>query len=137
MTPAEAADIVDAIAESMQAEPHQFEISVSVIGQSVANTGGIGILAAPQGGGPGSTTIGNMVSMDGATIQIAQRRAHAAMDEQTSALVAELRGMAAELRSPAPRSPKLKAALARLTGTWVPGIITSILGALLARALGV
>jgi hypothetical protein len=66
MTNIEAAELIETMIASIKTNPAQFNISVSVIGQSVVSHGGIGMKVTAVGGGPGSTTIGNQVSMGGA-----------------------------------------------------------------------
>ena len=77
MTADEAADIIRALADSLQQHPTQFTFTVNVIGQqAIAHGGGIGLLASAVGGAPSSTTIGNVASASVGpnTIEIAHAR---------------------------------------------------------------
>ena len=102
MNPTEAADVIEAMAKALRANPQQFHINISVIGQRVTSYGGIGMQVNAVGGGPGSTTIGNQVTMGGAQIELAQRQGAAAMDQQFGALLQTLANIAGELRNPQP-----------------------------------
>ena len=70
----DAADIIDGIAKSLTEHPNQFQFKIDITGQSVVSNGGIGIGIGVQvnavGGGPGSTTIGNQVTMSNAGNQV-------------------------------------------------------------------
>jgi outer membrane protein TolC len=136
MTPIEAAEVIEAMAASLKANPAQFQIEINVSGQVAMNTGGVGFLSNPVGGGPGSITIGNQVNMGGAQIEIAQKRAGQAMDQQLNALVQTLQNIAAQLRAPTPDRTLIQRTMASLKNTWVPGVITSVAGNVLTKALG-
>jgi hypothetical protein len=136
MTPIEAADVIDAIASSLKANPAQFHINISVIGQRVTSYGGTGMVVNAVGGGPGSTTIGNQVTMGGAQVEISQQQGLQAMDQQFSALLQSLHDIAAQLRSPKPDRTLIQRTIDSLKDSWVPGAITSAVVALIAKVFG-
>ena len=80
MNPTETADVIEAMARALPADPQQFHISISVIGQRVTSYGGIGMQLNAVGGDPGSTTIGNQVTMGSAQIELAQQQGAPAWD---------------------------------------------------------
>lgn len=131
----EAAELIEAIAMSLRADPAQFQISVQVVGQQITSHGGTGMSISVTGGGVGSRTVGNQVSMDGASVQIAHVKANDAVQKQIAALCEQLEQMAGELRKPSPDQGALRAAYDSLKGTWVPGVIMGVLGNLLSKAL--
>jgi len=136
MTPAEAADVIEAMAQALRANPRQFHINISVIGQRVTSYGGIGMQVNAAGGGPGSTTIGNQVSMGGANIELAQQQGAAAMEQQFAALLQTLANIATELRSAKPDRSVVQRAIDSLKNTWVPGVIIGVAGNVATKALG-
>ena len=137
MTPLEAAGLVDAIADSIRTDPGQFHLELKVIGQSIVSHGGIGMAMSVTGGGPGSKTIGNKVSVGPASVEIARSQAGQAMDQQAVALLEQLATISAELRKPEPDRGLLRSTLASLKNTWVPGVIIGVLGNLLSKAVGI
>lgn len=135
MKNSEAAEIIEAIARSLRNDPSQFHISIRVVGQQVTSYGGTGMSINVTGGGPGSQTIGNKVSMSGPSIQLDQAQATQAFQEQVAALSSQLDLMATELRREQPNKPALKSTLDSLKNTWVPGIIIEVVGNLLSHVL--
>jgi hypothetical protein len=79
MTSDEAATLIDAIAESLERNPDQFHLSVTVVGTSAAASGpgSIGINATAVGGGAGSKTTGLYSGASSGDIQIARGKAGA------------------------------------------------------------
>ena len=136
MTHAEAADLIDGIARSLEADPGQFHLEVNVIGQMVQSRGGIGLHVSDTGGGPGSTTIGQVVSAGGNQVEIAHEAATDAMKQQYATLLGALKEIAVQLRTGAPNAGKVRTIVDSLKNTWVPGVITSMLGTILDKALG-
>ena len=136
MNAREAADIVRAMSASIQSNPTQFQINLNVTGQRVTSHGGTGVRITAVGGGPGSTTIGQKVSLDGASIEISQARASEAMGQQFQALVDALDRIAQELESASPNRSTIERIYRSLAGTWVPGLVTSVLGNILGKVLG-
>ncbi len=136
MTPAEAADVIEAMSQELRANPRQLHINISVIGQRVTSYGGIGMQVTAVGGGPGSTTIGNQVSMGGANIELAQQQGAAAMEAQFAALLQTLANITTELRSAKPDRSVIQRALDSLKNTWVPGVIIGVAGNVATKALG-
>jgi len=132
----EAAGIVQAISDSLRSDPHQFHIRINVASQNITSHGGTGLKITALGGGPKSTTVGQIVSMDGAQIQISRDQADQAMTEQVTSLVNSLDAIAAELRSPSPDKSSIQRIFDSLKGTWVPGLIIGVLSYALSRAIG-
>ena len=137
MTAIEAAEVIEAMAAALKANPAQFHINISVIGQRVTSYGGTGMVINAMGGGPGSTTIGNQVTMGGAQVEINQQQGLQAMDQQFGALLETLHAIAAQLRSPTPDRSFIRRAIDSLKNTWVPGVILGVLGNVASKALGV
>jgi hypothetical protein len=132
MNTQEAAKIVDAIVNSLKENPTQFQLSVdvSMTGMSAtAQDGGIGALGIAQGGGTG---IHASASMDNTKIQIAQRKAENAMNQEYQALIDTLSGIAQELRNESPDRSKVSSMYESLKGKWIPGVITSVVGNLIS-----
>lgn len=123
-----AARLVDAIRQSLQTEPGQFHLEVNVSGQTISVQGGTGLVINAHGGGLGSTTVGQSITLDGTHIKIASRKGHQAMEQQVAALVQTLDDLATELRKAKPDRSLAERLVASLAGTWVPGVITSVLG---------
>jgi hypothetical protein len=140
MTKEEAAKIIDTIRESVEKGPDQFHLTVEVNVkgfQAIAQGGGVGAQITAVGGGPGSQTTGlsNTVSMDDAQVRIAQQKGDKVKRQQLLALVDSLNKMAAELRQAAPDQAKLTGLYDSLKNTWVPGVITSVVGNLITLAM--
>ena len=136
MDSTEAAEIVQAIRDSLRSHPHQFHIRISAVGQEITSYGGTGLSITAIGGGPGSKTVGQTVSVDGTQIQISPDQADHAMTEQVTALVNSLDAIAAELRSPSPDKSRIQRVFDSLEGTWVPGLIIGVLSNVLSSAIG-
>jgi len=133
----DASEIIDSIAESIKAHPNQFHIEVNVAGQSISSYGGIGAVISATGGAPGSTTIGQSVSIDGAQIEIAQKAGVTAMNQQLQSLVEALNQISSELKAKQPDKSKISGIYKSLKETWVPQLIVSVLGHILAKSVGI
>ena len=129
----EAAKIIRAVAESIRTNPGQFSIEINVIGQHVEPHGGTGLNVTAVGGGPGSSTIGQVVSVDGSQITIAQKKGIQAIDKQLLALGEVLDSIAIQLESPVPDKSIIKRAYESVKNTWVPGVISSVIGNVLTQ----
>ncbi|MDP5165530.1 hypothetical protein [Pseudomonas syringae] len=125
----EAAGIVRSMADSIQGNPAQFKIEVSVIGQSIVSNGGIGLQVSAVGGGPGSTTIGNQVTLGGAQVKFATQAADRAIGEQLTGLVKALNDVADQFESEKPDKGVIQSIIASLAGTWVPPVISAAITA--------
>lgn len=136
MEKVQACVIVKSIRESLANNPSQFNINISISGQHVVSHGGTGINISVTGGGPGSKTIGQKVSVDNAQVEIAKGRASAAMEQQIKALVDTLQKIEDQLAADSPDSGVISRLYNSMKGTWVPGIITSVLGTVLSKWLG-
>ena len=131
----EASEIINSIAESIKIHPNQFHIEVNVTGQSISSHGGIGAVISTTGGAPGSTTIGQSVSLDGAQIRIAQKAGITAMNQQIQSLVGVLNEISSELKAKQPDKSKISKIYESLKGTWVPQLIVSVLGNILVKSM--
>jgi len=137
MTNKEAAEIIDSMVEAIRTNPNQFQIEVNVSGQSINVSGGIGLNISAIGGEPGSTTIGQSIAMDGMQIEIAQKAGINAMNQQIKALIESLHAVSKELKSQTPNKQGISKIYQSLKNTWVPQLITSILGSVLAKSIGI
>ena len=137
MKPTEAAKVIDEIIGSIKNDPAQFHFSIKVVGQQVSSFGGTGMSVSVTGGGPGSTTIGNKVSVGGASIEIARQRGIQAMNEQFNALLSTLTNISQELKKQAPDKSLIQRLLVSMKNTWVPGVIVGVVGNVVSAALGI
>ena len=132
MNTQEAATIIDAIVSSLRENPNQFQITVNVsmTGLSATAQGrGIGAMGIAQGGGTG---IHASASMDDAKIQIAQRKAESAMNQEGQLLLDTLSAIVQELRNESPDKSNINRLYESLKGKWVPGVIASVVGNLIS-----
>jgi hypothetical protein len=136
MTPAEAADVIEAMSAALRANSQQFHINISVTGQRVTSYGGTGMVVNAVGGAAGSTTIGNQVNAGGAHVQLSPAQGGQAMDQQFGALLQTLHDLTTQLRSPKPDRSLIQRTIDGLKDSWVPGVITSAIVALIGKALG-
>jgi hypothetical protein len=132
----EAVVILESLTQSLRDNPSQFHITVNVTGQKITSHGGTGLSITATGGGIGSTTIGQTVSLDGAGIEISQGRGKQAMNDQFNALIQTLTQIIDQLREPSPDRGIISRLYESLRNTWVPGVITSVVGSVLAGAIG-
>jgi len=131
-----AAQLIDVIRESLVNNPNQFNIVVNVTGQRVISQGGIGLQITTTGGGPGSTTIGQQVSLNGTQIEIARQQGQQAMNAQMAALVNVLTELSGQLKSKRPDKTIIQRLYAQLKGAWVPNVITSVVASIIAKTIG-
>jgi hypothetical protein len=137
MTVLEAAEIVEAIRDSIAGSPGQFHLNINVTGQQVMMRGpGTGISITTVGGGPGSRTVGQSVTVGGGQVSIAQQQADTAIRHQMQALASALNDISAQLRSAHPDKTVIDRIYRSLMNTWVPGVVTSVLGNILSHGLG-
>lgn len=134
----EAAGIIDLMIKSIRNNPNQFQIEINVTGQSVSNvSGGTGLNVSATGGEPGSTTIGQQVSVNSSQIRIAQKAGNDAMKKQIQNLINSLAAISDELKSQTPNEGRVSKVYQSLKDTWVPSLIISVLGSLLTQAIGI
>lgn len=103
LTNDEAAGLIREVADSLAESPGQFNLSITIVGMSASNTGGVGFLAAPQGGGTGF----NVNMSVGGSAQVQQ--AEAARDEAVAAaagLLHQLGDATSTGDDGAPRDPR-------------------------------
>lgn len=132
----EAVDIIEGIIQSLKDNPKQFHINVNVTGQRITSYGGTGLSITATGGESGSHTIGQIVSANGADIQISQERGMQAMNDKFNALLQTLNKISVELQSSSPDKGIIKQLYNSLTNTWVPGIIVYVINKLLTKTIG-
>ena len=128
--------IIDGIIESLTANPEQFSIKASIVGQQVTTHGGIGMKMNVTGGGSGST-VGNQVTLDGASIQFSQERAKEAFKDQYKSLVDVLKKISDEFKDQTPNRSKVERFVSSLRGTWVPNVITGVIANLTSAWFGI
>ncbi len=131
MEPTEAAEIIRDMAASLRASPSQFNVVFgNVIGTSVVQRGpGTGLSVTVSAGGSG-TVIGFQST---ATVGGGDNRTAV----ETARIASALEAIAGELSATKPDKGKVASLFEALGRTWVPGIITSVLGNLLTMALGI
>ena len=134
MTTNEAADVIRSMSQSLASQPGQFKITVNVTGQQVTSYGGTSLNISAVGGASGSKTIGQSVAASGGSMQIQQGQQ--AFDAAMRNLVDTLNCIATELEVPSPDKSKINSVYKSLLGTWVPGVITSVIGNVLSAAIG-
>jgi len=132
----EAVNIIEEIIQSLKNNPSQFHISVNITGQKITSHGGTGLIITATGGGPGSTTIGQKVSVDGADVQISQNRGRQAMNAQFNALLQTLDKIVEQLQSSSPNQNVISKLYDSLKNNWVPGIIVSVVRSVLTKTIG-
>ena len=137
MKASEAAEVIDAISRSMRENPTQFHFTVNVAGPSTpVYGGGIGASVPRVGGGIGTAVTGPNVLLSSADITIAQGRGTRAFVQKLEELASALADLAQQLRSPQPDRPRIERLVASMTGTWVPGVVTSVVGKVVSMAMG-
>jgi len=122
---------------SIKESPDQFKISVKVAGQSIVSHGGIGQVVTATGGGAGSTTIGQKISVSSGDVTIANEKAFRALDEQFQALIGALEEIKTALSEESPDKSLITQIYQSLKNTWVPGLIISVLGNALSLSVGI
>ena len=135
MKAVEAAELIEAIANSINKNPSQFNFQVNVIGtQGSAYGGGTGVSGQAIGGAPGSTAIGYQSSMNGASVEIANRTANARIQQEISELEESLSNIASELRRKEPDRNRINTIMSSIKD-WAPDMIKSILIFLITKSL--
>lgn len=136
MLPSDAADLIDGIVASISGDPAQFHLDIRVIGQQITSYGGTGMSVSVTGGGPGSFTVGNQVSLSGANIEIARKKGIQGFEHQLTALLDALNEVSKQLRSQTPDKTLIQQILTSLKNTWVPGVIVGVIGNAVSKAIG-
>ncbi|MCA8382498.1 hypothetical protein LGN22_26690 [Burkholderia cenocepacia] len=133
----EAADVIEAMAASLRAQPKQFHFNVhaKAIGMQSVSYGGIGTQISVTGGARGSQTTGVRASASTGDVQIAIQAANGEIDTQMQQLIETLDQIAKQLRSKDP-DKKWLAAAKDAFHDWVPPIITGVASTLIAHAIG-
>lgn len=134
----EAAEIIESMIASIEANPDQFNIEVNVTGLSVtANSCATGLIVSAVGGEQGSTTTGMEISISSSQVDLAQKRGTEVMNQQIQTLVDSLSELANELRAKETGKAKVSKILRSLKDTWVPQIIIAVLSNILAKSIGI
>lgn len=136
MNKTEAVALIEAIINSIKQEPGQFYIEVNVTGQKISSSGGIGAIISATGGGLGSTTIGQSITMGGSQIEFARKAATQEMQQQTQALLTLLKEIVVELSHRSPDRSRIRSILDSLKKTWVPPLIVSLVAKAVASSIG-
>ena len=131
-----ASKLIKVMAEAVKNDPAQFNFNIDIIGaMGTASNGGTGISTTAVGGGPGSTTIGLQSSVGGSQIKITKSYADAAMLEKIENLYSALNEIAEKVKTD--DKSTIEKIYNSLKNTWVPGVITSVLGKILSLSLGI
>jgi hypothetical protein len=127
----EAAQIIRQLAQSVRANPNQFNITINAkaVGQSVVSNGGIGMVVNATGGAPGSSVIGNKVSVSSVDLEFANGAAVQGMEQQLHGLVGVLDEIAQNLESPKPDNGHIENLVDSISGKWVPAMIPAVIQA--------
>ena len=137
MERSEAVLIIRSLAESLRSQPGQFQFDVSVtsIGQRIVSNGGIGMVVTANGGGPGSSVIGNQVTMGNAEVDISLKAAKAGISQQMQSLIDSLNEIAGQLESEKPDRGYLSKIIGSFKDTWVPPLVTTVVTTVLGLFL--
>lgn len=136
MNKTDAIALIETIINSIERESGQFHIEVSVTGQKISSSGGIGAIISATGGEPGSTTIGQTISMGGSQIEFARKAATQEMQQQIQALLTSLKEIVVELSHRSPDKSRIQSILDSLKETWVPPLIVSLVAKAIASSIG-
>ena len=130
-------DVLDALIQSLSDRPNQFHLDVTATGMSVSQSGagGIGVNIEVQGGGTGPTT-GLAITMDTASINVAEQTATEALVQQAQQAVSILRAIRSELAKPEPKPTSLMDQLRDLGKTYVAPAIKAVVEAIVKSKLG-
>lgn len=137
MQKSDSIEVVQALISSICESPDQFKINVKVVGQSIVSHGGIGQVVTATGGGAGSTTIGQKISVSSGDVTLANQKAAGALDEQFGALIKSLEEIKLQLSSDNTDVDLIEGIYNSLKDTWVPGLIISVLGTVLSSSIGI
>ena len=137
MEKTEAADIIDSISSDICTNPAQFHIHINITGQQITANGGSGQIINVTGGGPGSNTIGNIVSLENPDIQMElKQRGVQALDEHFNSLVISLKELSEQLRKSTPDRSRIKQLCDSLINSWVPSVISGVVVNVVSKSLG-
>ena len=138
MKQTEAASLIQAMADAIKRNPAQFRFEINVTGTSVTTIGGgTGLSVSVTGGGAGSHTIGYQSTVNGTSVQIAQKAADETIRQEMTWLNNQLQTIIDELKSQSPNHDNLRKVYHSLVNTWVPGLVISVIGNILTMALGI
>jgi len=128
---------IDAAIESLKREPNQFNLSVTSVGvMGSASGGGIGIQSSPQGGGPGSTTIGVQGTANTGNIQITQAAANEQLIKEAERAIRLLQEIRDALSTQKIDAPSVKSRLQEFAGTYAAPALKAVIEALVKKKLG-
>ena len=123
---------IDEAILSLSTKPNQFSLSVSATGLNVVHSGsgGTGLSVTATGGGPGSQTTDLNITMDSHDIQIVQQTATKALVSESEKTIQILRDLKQALIGEIVDNSAVDSLLTNLKDTYVPPIISSIIGKL-------
>lgn len=129
--------VIDALIQSLSDRPNQFHLAVTATGMSVTHSGsgGTGVHIEVQGGGTGPTT-GLAITMDTASITVAEQTATEALIQQAQQAISILRAIRSELAKPEPKPASLMDKLSELGKTYIAPAIKAVLEAIVKSKLG-
>ena len=132
-----AAQLIKIIAEAIKNDPAQFHFDLNISGMSIsAKDNSTGMIVSATGGAPGSKTIGLNVSMNSNyNVEIVKKTANTALSQQVTQLYNTLNELAEKLENG--DKSGIEKLYNSLKNTWVPGVITSVVGNVLSLALGI
>ncbi len=129
MNNTEAAQIIREISKSINEDPAQFRFNINInsVGFQASNASGAGFIVNPQGGGPGSTTIGMQASgPSNLDIQIRKGAADNEIKEQLKQATGLMDEMAQELEKSRPDHSLVERCLGSLEQSIVPASVTAV-----------
>ena len=133
----EACQIIENIRDSLINYPSQFNFKINIFGQQIsASESSIGAVISAQGGAPGSLTVGNQITLDGAKVEILKDKGNQVKNDQFNAVIESLNEIINQLKSGKTDKNIIKAILERMKNSWVPDLIITILTTILLKSIG-
>ncbi|MBI4691304.1 MAG: hypothetical protein HY754_13730 [Nitrospirae bacterium] len=128
---------IDNAIKSLEDEPNQFNLTVSVTGLSVnqSGSGGTDMVVNVTGGGAGSNVTGLNVSMNGNEISIAKQTANDALIQQSQKAIKILEELKQIVSVKKPEGNKVKSTLSKLNDTYIAPIAKSVIIGLITKWL--
>lgn len=127
-------DILNSIAESLTERPNQFNIEISLIGTSVSNQGGVGIIATAQA--PGS--IGYQSTVDASSnVEIKIEKENNKIKEEILDCVSKIQLIISEISKDQPKKDVILSALDYMKNKIIPAVIISVVTKLVSNYLNI
>lgn len=136
MTPAEAADVLDAIIGSIRASPGQFNVVINVSGAKTESFRGTGVSIFSLDGPRNAQTATAQIRPSLSTTEIGYRQGMQAFDDQIASFLGDLAKISGELRKSCPDRAAIESRIAALRGSWAPDLIADVTGKLASLAFG-